>query len=84
MDIYFVSKSNKYLLKEISKFKEELMAAIDNLNDAVSNLQTKVDVAVKKISDLEAQIAAGSNDAQIQINADAVNAASQKLSDASA
>lgn len=63
---------------DLERTKEQIMAAIDNLNTAVTALTVSVDAAVAKLG----TVPGGATDAQVQAAADAVTAQSVKLDSA--
>ena len=68
------------ILKTIHQTRRELMSAIDNLTANVISLQVAVGTVVDKVTALQAQIGIpAATEAQIQAQADAVAAATDKL-----
>ena len=74
------------LLKKNLKKQEEIMSAIDSLNEAVNGLQTTVELAIKKIDGLKEEFIkinmVINDDIEIRKAVDAINAEKEKLNQA--
>ena len=79
MSIFFLRRTLKQILgiaQETQKEVMKIMAAIDNLNAAVTAAVAQLAALSKEVADLKAEVAAAANnDAAVQAAADTLNAA---------